>query len=78
MVGQLTSRWAKFCEILSHNVRYGIYASSGDFGKSNGCALPLVFNCTLHGRLRAHKAVDVSASFCLTLYSFYFIACEKF
>ena len=23
---KLASRWAKFCEILSHSVRYGMYA----------------------------------------------------
>ena len=23
---ELASRWAKFCEILSHSVRYGMYA----------------------------------------------------
>ena len=27
---ELASRWAKFCEIMSHNVRYGMYAVSAD------------------------------------------------
>ena len=25
MLWELASRWAKFCEILSHSVRYGMY-----------------------------------------------------
>ena len=25
---ELASRWAKFCEILSHSVRYGMYAKT--------------------------------------------------
>ena len=27
---ELASRWAKFCDILSHNVRYGVYAVDAD------------------------------------------------
>ena len=28
---ELASRWAKFCEIVSHSVRYGMYAEYGDY-----------------------------------------------
>ena len=32
MLWELPCRWAKFCEILSHNVNYGMYANAENFG----------------------------------------------
>ena len=33
---KLASTWAKFCEILSHSVRYGMYGDGGMQVPSNG------------------------------------------